>query len=543
MKKQGSLTYIYAGLFLAAVLIILIGNSYFLIDRTRANLIEIYWKQGELIVKSIAVSARQSIDSVDLTPQQIRRHLKRAVSDIEKADSYSEGINPSALQEILRRYELSSIELLDSQHLPLVTALNDNEEPAVPEEQISADTDEAPLVMQTVTIARQAKPGFVRIKISPRKLRFIQTQIGLQLLVASLEHRNVVQTISFIDEHFRIVADSDPFRVGTSEEEIEYLDVLKSGVSFFFRDSEDEVMKIIHPLDFTAETRGVVKIAYPITSIDKIYENTFKSVALNSSVVMLIAIVAAVIAVKLAKRNLDKIESMEKQIRENEKLASLANLTAGVAHEVRNPLNSVSITIQRLQIEFTPKNDEDREEYASLTELMKREVDRINRIITEFLDFAKPFEPKKTRFEIDGFIKKGLSLIKPEADKNGVNLIANLSIHKETFLGDQEKLTQVLINVMKNALDVSSQHDTITIDSFITNQRAWVLQIKDNGPGITKENLSHIFEIYFTTKKSGTGLGLYICRKIVQAHGGRIELTPNIGKGITVSITLPFLEI
>ena len=540
MKKKGTAAYIYIGFFLCAVLIILIGNSYFLIDRTRSNLIEIYWKQGELIVKSIAVSAQQSIDSVRLTSHQLKRYLNNAVEELDRYDSGGEIIDAREIREILRKENIFSIRILDQEDNLVFYAARDNinAEKPILEEELASNGD-----YRTVRIERKTQPGSVLVTVGPEKQIFIKAQIGLQLLIASLENRNIVQYISFIDENFRIVADSDPIRIGVTEEEIEYLDVLESGVSYFFRDSDEDVMKILHPMDFTPNNRGILKIAYPITRIDKIYENTFKSVILNSSVVMIIAIIAAAVAVQLNRRNVEKIESMERQIRENAKLASLANLTAGVAHEVRNPLNSVAITIQRLQLEFTPKNDEDLEEYTALTDLMKQEVDRINLIITDFLDFAKPFEPRKSRFAINDFLASSVSLIGAEAEEKGVRLLANNTEKDLTFLGDREKLSQVLINILRNALDASSPADTITIESRINkDQSCWELQIKDNGHGISKENLNHIFDIYFTTKQNGTGLGLYICRKIIQAHKGKIDLQPNPGTGITVSISLPFLE-
>lgn len=530
MKKKGSITYVYVALFLSAILIILIGNSYFLTDRTRSNLIEIYWKQAELMVKTIAFSAQHSIESVSLTPQQIRRHLKETVTRIELLDSPDDPLTREKLDEIVQL-----------ENLETVTIFGDHGKTYLSSGKRDLSGSDRP-DHKTIIFDRSAQKGAIVITVSPSKLMEIKISIGLKLLIASLESHNIIQSITFIDEEFKVVADSDPYRVGITEEELEYLDAFNSNASYFHRDSDNDIMKVIHPLKFSPSRRGVLKIVYPINRIDVIYENTFKNTVLNSSVVMLLAILAAIIAVILNKRNLVKIEAMEKKIRENEKLASLTNLTAGVAHEVRNPLNAVSIVIQRLQWEFTPKNEEDLEEYQSLTDLMRRQVDRINLIINDFIDFAKPFEPKKHSFRINEFIENCLELVRPEASEKGINLLTNISTEEVSFLGDNEKLTQVLINILRNALDASEQYDTITIDSKVTKENQWLLQVKDNGVGIPKENLSHIFDMYFTTKKTGTGLGLYICRKIIHAHKGVIELHPNMGSGITVSISLPFLD-
>ena len=541
MKTKSSIIYVYLGLFLSAVLIILLLNSYFLIDRTRSNLIEIYWKQGELIVKSIAVSAQQSIESIDLTDQQIRRSLKRNATYIDNQFSKEGSLNEEELTEYLIDHNLQSLTILNPENE--VVFKTENTFVTLPTVFFDPDKNlpyQSDIETFSVDFPRADNLGKIIITITQSKLDAIKTRIGLQLLIASLEHQNIVQHISFIDNHFQVIADSNPNRIGESEEKIEYLDAIKSGVSFFFRDSNENTMKVIHPLKLTDNKNGVLVVGYPITRIDKIYENTFKNTILNSSVVMILAIIAGMIVVKLNNRNQLKIESMEKKIRENEKLESLANLAAGVAHEVRNPLNSVSIIIQRLQLEFTPEEETD--EYTSLTDLMKREVDRINHIITDFLDFAKPFDPKKTLFSVNEFLNKAIDSIGVEAEEKGVKIQTIELLNDKPFFGDSEKLTQVVINLVRNAVDASKRGDIISVTSSMTSKNTWVLQIKDQGMGIPKENLNHIFDIYFTTKQNGTGLGLYICQKIIRAHKGSIELIPNLEKGITVSIELPLMD-
>ena len=110
---------------------------------------------------------------------------------------------------------------------------------------------------------------------------------------------------------------------------------------------------------------------------------------------------------------------------------------------------------------------------------------------------------------------------------------------KSDFFGDREKLTQVLINLLRNALDATAEMGTITVFSQVNKDQKWQIKVMDDGEGISKNNLNHIFDIYFTTKGTGSGLGLYITRKIIQAHKGSIELIPNVGKGVTALITLP----
>lgn len=193
-------------------------------------------------------------------------------------------------------------------------------------------------------------------------------------------------------------------------------------------------------------------------------------------------------------------------------------------------------------MEFVPSKKSDQDDYMMLTATMKKEVDRINAIITDFLDFAKPFSPNNKCFDLDAFIDENISFFSGEAKKANIQIKTHIATRKTQFFGDREKLTQVLINLFFNALEATPEQGTISIFSDITKDNNWQLRIEDSGEGIAAHNINHIFDIYFTTKKSGSGLGLYISRKIIQAHGGSIELKTSTSKGTVAVTTLPIKE-
>ena len=540
MKKRKYNSYIVAGLFLLLVTGILIENSYLLINQTYSNLVETAFFEAEKIVRSIVASAQQITETVQITPRQIQRHLRRTGQKIGQSETETQ------LLRILHEDKLLSISIYDERGFPVITVpkkTSSNKTIASPSH--DSDTTSPQLIeklatLNIITIDRVGKPGTIEIVFGSEKLIEIKSRVGLQLLIASLENQQMIEYASFVDDQFKVLADYEPSRIGTIDDRQEYLNVLDTGESYLFRHAN--VVEIYHPLEFAPNYRGVVKIAFKQPGIEQLYQNASKITILNSVGIMVVAIVAAIIILQLYQRNLKKLEAMEKQIRENEKLVSLANLTAGVAHEVRNPLNSIAITIQRLQMEFNPKSKEDKEEYHSLTAIMKKEVDRINTIVTDLLEFSSPFSPNKSNFSVEEFLNENLSLFKEEAANKDVKVMAESRTNGAVFFGDREKLTQVLINLLRNALDATEESGTITIISEFFKDQKWELKIKDDGEGISKNNLNHIFDIYFTTKRTGSGLGLYISRKIVQAHQGSIDLVPNADRGVTAIISLPKLQ-
>lgn len=555
MNNKRKSSYIFGGIFIFIMLMIVIGISLFLIGRTNSTLIEIYWKQSELVVESIAISAQQTIDSVKLTPFQVNRDLKRVAQRVDelKVDNRSEYI--SEIENIGERQNVYEISVFDSQGNKKVKIETDlyariKEEKrhsliplgdsAYSEKILNIYQNDSKNInpwIKTLTFQRKRGEGEIRIRFGVEKLYEIKHHLGLQVFIASLENRNIIKYISFLNDELKIVADTDPSRINTFPDTLEYQDALLSDASYFLLN--DDTMDIIRPFYLDQETKGVFKIGFPTTEIDKIHTETVRNTFIFSGWFMVLTIMITFLALRFQSIFLSKNEVIEKQHRENQFLISLANLAAGVAHEVRNPLNSISMTIQRLQLEFLPTEEEEKTEYLSFTELMKKEVLRINSIITDFLGFSKPFKLESSTFDIEEFTENILLLFSPEAEGKGVELVKRLKLNGKLFYGDQDKLQQVIINLLKNALDACQEGQKIQVSAEVLKNKVLRLTVEDNGIGIPKEKLDHIFDIYFTTKENGTGLGLYISRKIVLAHKGSIQMQSNRKKGSKIIILLP----
>lgn len=226
---------------------------------------------------------------------------------------------------------------------------------------------------------------------------------------------------------------------------------------------------------------------------------------------------------------------LEEDSKRKEKLSAMGELASGVAHEIRNPINAIGMIAQRLDKEFQVKNDP--KEYHNITNLLRNEVTRINKIITQFLGYAKPLDIQLKSTNSKEFFDDIYRLFIDQAKQKEIELI-KLSESSFEMVIDPELLKQSLMNLMQNAIDAVEKKGRVEINYF-KNRDNLIIDISDNGRGIPGEIKKKIFDLYFTTKPEGTGLGLSIVQKIVAEHNGTIEVTSEFNKSTKFTITIP----
>lgn len=227
----------------------------------------------------------------------------------------------------------------------------------------------------------------------------------------------------------------------------------------------------------------------------------------------------------------------------NEKLASLGTLAAGVAHEIRNPLTAINVRLHSLKKNL-PNNSSEQEDALVIGD----EIDRLERIVQEFLQFARPAEPKFVIVSVDSLLAKAQLLLRTQLEKAAIELKLE-NIPDIWVRVDPHQMEQVLINLIKNAADFMEQGGTITLRVGTVTKRqggryvAMVsLEVIDTGPGIAPEIMKHIFDPFFSTKEQGTGLGLVIASRIIEKHHGTLECRSELNRGTTFTILLPKLS-
>jgi two-component system, NtrC family, sensor histidine kinase HydH len=210
-------------------------------------------------------------------------------------------------------------------------------------------------------------------------------------------------------------------------------------------------------------------------------------------------------------------------------------MAGGVAHEVRNPLSSIKGLALLLKNKFPAGSKE-----QATADLLIQETERMNRTITEMLSFTRPSALKLTPVDLADLLGRSLELVKAEAAENRIATELDVQPGLQPILGDVDRLQQVVMNVVLNALQAMEDGGALTVKLANTADRRGVeLRISDTGVGVSPELLSQVFYPYFTTKPSGTGIGLAISQKIVADHGGTIDMESEPGKGTTVIIQLP----
>ncbi len=227
---------------------------------------------------------------------------------------------------------------------------------------------------------------------------------------------------------------------------------------------------------------------------------------------------------------------MEEQLRRREQMSAMGVLASGVAHEIRNPLNAIQMIVQRLRKEFRPAG-EDTAEYSSLVNAVRGETTRVNRIIEQFLQFARPAEPERKTISVRAFFDDLMPILESQAAEKKMKVIG-AGFDDAVLYVDPEKIKQVFINLVRNAVDASEPGATVTVDGG-KSPAGYRFTVSDTGKGIEPENLKKIFNLYYSTKPAGTGIGLSLVHQIVTQHDGSIEIDSSPGKGTTCTITLP----
>ncbi len=231
--------------------------------------------------------------------------------------------------------------------------------------------------------------------------------------------------------------------------------------------------------------------------------------------------------------DLTELRHLKKEVARSQRLAALGNLAAGVAHEIRNPLSSIKGFATYFKERYRDNADD-----AGTADIMIQEVDRLNRVITQLLDFARPLDLVKKSVSIKEIIRHSLKMVENQAGWKSIGIRTDLPGEDQMVMLDQDRVMQVLLNLYLNAFSAMEHGGVLSVGASLSDGTIRV-EIKDTGTGIAKEDIGRIFDPYFTTRPSGTGLGLSIVHKIIEAHGGEITVSSIKGEGTTIAVYLP----
>ena len=240
-------------------------------------------------------------------------------------------------------------------------------------------------------------------------------------------------------------------------------------------------------------------------------------------------------------RDITESRRSAQQTIESERLNALMLLAAGVAHEIGNPLNSLHIHLQLMERSVQELRDGAKAELQQSIDVARSEVNRLDSIVTQFLRAIRPSRPQLRPENVNAIVEEAVRFFAPEIQDRGIVVKQELRADLPLLQLDRDQMKQAFYNVIKNSLEAMKRHGTLRIHTDLDDTHV-LIRFVDTGGGMSAENLSRVFEPYFTTKPAGTGLGLLIVRRIVREHGGELSIESEKGKGLTLTIRLPYIE-
>jgi signal transduction histidine kinase len=240
-------------------------------------------------------------------------------------------------------------------------------------------------------------------------------------------------------------------------------------------------------------------------------------------------------------RDITQSRRTAQQTIESERLNALTLLAAGVAHEIGNPLNSLHIHLQLMERSLQKLPDGAKAELEQSIEVARSEVDRLDSIVTQFLKAIRPSRPELRSENVNTIVEEAVRFFTPELQDRGIVVEQELRSDLPLLQLDRDQMKQAFYNVIKNSLEAIHRRGALWIRTDFDDTHV-IIRFVDSGVGMSAEKLGRVFEPYFTTKPSGTGLGLLIVRRIVREHGGELSIESSEGKGLTLTIRLPYID-
>jgi signal transduction histidine kinase len=234
-------------------------------------------------------------------------------------------------------------------------------------------------------------------------------------------------------------------------------------------------------------------------------------------------------------------KQLEREARDElaSRLAYIGTLATGLAHEIRSPLNAIKLNLDLLKEDLKAVEESRREDFGKRLSIITREVDGLQQLLTEFLAFAKPPQLELLPTDLNRLLQDLELFVAPTCRQKHIQIVTEFQKELYPVALDQHQFGRgVVLNLLTNAMEQIGEHGTLTLRTRELPDHVEV-QVEDNGGGVTAENEPHIFELFFSTKEHGTGLGLAIARRIVQEHGGELELENHPGQGAKFIIRLP----
>jgi signal transduction histidine kinase len=390
-----------------------------------------------------------------------------------------------------------------------------------------------------VAIRRQEGVGIIAISADAGEVLRFRQEVGVQRFLNDLASNPMLAYVSLQNHELTIVAHTDAARVGVTAEDAflrQALSAPRPSLRTLVGEDGLPLLEVVRPFPLGDTALGLLRVGLKTEHLTALWRRSLLILSASSLGLLAVGGMGMHLVFRAQARHHERVQALERALTRQERLAALGHLAAGVAHEVRNPLNAIGMGIQRLQGEFSPVEGE--EEFHHLCTVIRGEVARLNGIVQEFLQLARAPALLRQPVVVATLLHEVASLMETEAKAYAVHLNFRVAEGLPALVVDPQQLKQALINLILNALQATPPGGAVQVTAE-AEMEALRIAVIDSGNGIAPELMDRIFDPYVTTKPHGTGLGLPIALRIIQAHGGTLDVKSALGEGTMVEVHLP----
>ncbi len=496
----------------------------------------------------------QDLDRMDESFRTREAILGRLIDLAREVDRREEtdGLAPRDLTRLATEAGLQAIVVYDPNGRPILKSAPVSETVAAAirrliegGDEIAVDSDArntGPTASYLVTVRRKNLKGFVGLVMGTEGFRYWAERVAIQSAIEESGWRKGVHYFMVADPRGVLLAGAGDMPESRAGEASSFPDAPPPGSSASGRRLiEDPPDSLEVYASFTVHGRqvGMARIGMGIEDAVRLSKAHLRRIIVTTGAMMLAAVLAVGLFYRLQGRHLRKIQEMKEVLHRTQRLSSLGKLAAGLAHEIRNPLNAVGMAVQRIQREFEPSAPQSKNEFTLLISAVREEIGRLDRTIEDFLG---PVRVKRENFQprrLADFLEQVVGLAREEAASRNIRIECRCPNPEVEIPMDPARLHQAVFNLLKNAMEAIEGSGAIAIVARSTDSRHVSITIRDNGVGIGKDEIEKILNFEYTTKEKGLGIGLPLAKEIIQAHGGELRLESVPGGGTRVEMILP----